>query len=185
MKPSRQKILSLISFFTTQTKFCGRTKLAKILFYCDWKHLKETGRTITGLQYTAYPFGPLPADLNDALREKDSDLGKFIQYKENQERCQRPISVSFLFNGKLFTPFELDIIKEAAFIFQEATADMMVRISHGIDQPWTVTKDTQGMFSIIDEKLAFSDSDAQISLDEYLDRKEEENETYRMVYGER
>lgn len=175
----------MISFFTTQTKFCGRTKLAKILFYCDWKHLKETGHTITGLQYLTYPYGPLSENLNIALRDPKSEFGQFIRYREGDEKSANPITVTEQFDEKLFTPFELKIIKDAAFIFQEATADLMVRHSHGLDQPWTITKSQKGLYQPIDECMAFVDKDARISLQDYLERREEEQEFHGLIYGTR
>ena len=185
MDMDKKKIISLVSFFTTQTKFCGRTKLAKLLFYCDWKHLKETGRTITGLAYLAFPYGPLPENLNTALKDSKSEFGKFIRYREGDEKAVQPIRVTESFDDKLFTPFELRILKEAAFIFEEATSDQMVRISHGIDQPWTITKEKKGLYQPIDEQMAFSEKDAKISLEDYLERKEEDQETRRMMHGSR
>lgn len=181
-----RKIISLISYFTSKTKFCGRTKLAKLLFYCDWKHLKTTGRTITGLPYLTYPYGPLPADLNNGLKDSKSKFGKFIRYREWEEKSAKPIIVTEPFDKKLFTPFELEVIENAVFIFKEATADMMVKISHGIDEPWTNTRKSKGSgIHYIDEKMAFSEKDAKISIDEYLERREERLEAHRMVYGSR
>ncbi len=178
-----RKIISLVSYFTSKTKFCGRTKLAKLLFYCDWKHLKETGRTITGLTYLTFPYGPLSINLNDALKDPSSKLGKFIRYREGDDKTIKPIIVTEQFNAKLFTPFELEIIKNAEFIFKNATADQMVKISHGIDEPWTKTKKEKGLLQPIDEKMAFLDKDAKISVDDFLERREEEQESRRMVYG--
>lgn len=181
-----RKIISLVSFFTLKTRFCGRTKLAKLLFYCDWKHLKATGRTITGLTYLTFPFGPLSADLNNGLKDSESKFGKFIRYREREENSQKPIIVTEPFDEKLFSPFELEIIRKAEFIFKDATAEMMVKISHGIDEPWTKTKKLKGVgIHQIDEKLAFSEKDAMISLEEYLERKEENMAAHRMIYGPR
>ena len=185
MTLQEQRIIGLISFFTSKTKFCGRTKLAKLLFYCDWKHLKETGRTITGITYLTYKFGPLSSNLNDALKNAKTSLGKFIRYREWDENSARPIMVTVPFDSKLFSPFELKVIDDAEFIFKEATSDQMVRISHGIDEPWTKTVKTEGLHRPIDEKLAFAEKDAKISLDEYLERKDEIEEAQRMVYGPR
>jgi len=185
MTLEERRILSLISYFVANTKYCGRTKLAKLLFYCDWKHLKETGRTITGLKYLTFPFGPLPANLNSALKDPQSKFGKFIRYREGLENSTKPIVVVAPFEEKLFTPFELDIIKNTVFIFKDVTSRNMVKIFHGIDEPWTKTKKEKGELKLIDETLAFAEKDAKITLKEYSERKEETLETYRMLHGTR
>jgi len=185
MEYDLDRILSLVSFFSTQTNFCGRTKLAKILFYCDWRHLKETGRTITGLTYLTYKFGPLPQSLNDALKDKTSDLGKHISYNPESEGFKKPMIVRASFNKKIFTPFELQILDEAVFIFKDVKREDMIKASHWIDQPWTKTRNGRDVVIPIDEKMAFSDADAKITYEEYQDRKKDFEDVREMVCATR
>lgn len=179
------KILSLISFFTTKTSFCGRTKLAKLLFYCDWTHLKATGRSITGLQYLTYEFGPLPKTLNDALRDPSTEIGRQINYDKSLECTRKPMSVRSTFDPKMFTKFELEILDRAVFIFKDVTPKDMVKASHWIDQPWTKARAGKDVVVPIDERMAFSEPDSGITLDEYEERIADINCMDAMLYGAR
>ncbi len=185
MEMNLNRILSLLSFFTTQTNFCGRTKLAKLLFYCDWRHLKETGRTITGLSYLTYPFGPLPKNLNDALRDPSTPIGKYVSYNPESEGLKKPMVVKASFDKKLFTPFELKILDEAVFIFKDVSSKDMVKSSHWIDQPWTKTRNGREVVVPIDEKMAFFEKDAKITYEEYLERQEDLSDMREMLCGTR
>lgn len=37
------------------------TKLNKLLFYCDFKHYQQHGRSLSGLAYERLPYGPVPS----------------------------------------------------------------------------------------------------------------------------
>lgn len=41
------------------------TKMCKLLFYCDFAFFRETTRSITGLSYAHYNYGPVPEGIND------------------------------------------------------------------------------------------------------------------------
>ena len=58
----------------------------------------------------------------------------------------------------------------------------MVRVSHWINEPWTVTKNKSGLLAPIDEKLAFDKKDSTITVEEYLERKKECGEFANVGY---
>lgn len=169
------KVLSLISYFAKNTKHCGKTKLAKLLFWVDWEHLKQTGKTITGLEYNAFKFGPFPKILYSQLRDKKSNLGAKIDFSDSEE-ISKPIIVKSQFEPRYFSKFELEIMEKAVFIFKDATAGMMVRASHWVDEPWTKIKQKDGLLAPISEELAFQYPDAKLTLEEYKERKQEREE---------
>lgn len=69
----RKKTEQLVCLFAEQ--FCPyKTALNKLLFYTDFFHFKQTGRSITGLQYAAIDFGPVPDHYN-SLYEMIADRG--------------------------------------------------------------------------------------------------------------
>jgi len=176
------KILSLIAFFAKNTKNCGKTKLAKLLFYVDWEHLKKTGKTITGLTYNAFKFGPFPKELYDDLKDKNTHTGSQVSFIDD-DKINTPIAVKFKYESKYFSKFEISLMEKAAEIFKNATADDMVRASHWINEPWTITKNKFGLFAPIDEKLAFDNKGGSITLEEYLERKKERGEFSNITYA--
>src|SRR5271154_6258781 len=112
------KILSLIAFFTKNTKNCGKTKLAKLLFFVDWEHLKKTGKTITGLTYNAFQFGPFPKDLYNDLKDKNTYIGSQVSFVDD-EKIKASIVVKFKYEPKYFSKFELSEMARAVEIFKD------------------------------------------------------------------
>ncbi len=64
----REKLLEAVKYFAANTKYCGLTKLFKLLFFFDFTHFRETGRSVTGLNYQAWQRGPVPADLYGEIK---------------------------------------------------------------------------------------------------------------------
>jgi uncharacterized phage-associated protein len=60
MEIDRQREKLAAAFFAANTKYCGVTKLCKLLYFLDFIHYRQTGRTVTGLEYRAWPKGPVP-----------------------------------------------------------------------------------------------------------------------------
>ncbi|EQD73859.1 hypothetical protein B1A_04740, partial [mine drainage metagenome] len=56
----REKLINAIIFFAIHTRFLGKTKLFKLLYFLDFEHHKETGRSVTGMDYFAWKMGPVP-----------------------------------------------------------------------------------------------------------------------------
>ena len=48
-------------------------KICKILYFADQKHLSEYGRSITGDEYIAMKFGPVPSYIDDVLKALRGD----------------------------------------------------------------------------------------------------------------
>src|SRR5262245_53794223 len=58
----RAKLLNAILFFVKKVKFPSKVKIFKLLFFLDFEHFKQTGRSVTNLDYYAWDFGPVPKD---------------------------------------------------------------------------------------------------------------------------
>ena len=71
---SREKLLNAVIFFATSTKFCGKTKLYKLLYFLDFTHFMEVGRSVTGLEYFAWPKGPVPVQLHEEIDDPPDDM---------------------------------------------------------------------------------------------------------------
>jgi uncharacterized phage-associated protein/DNA-binding transcriptional regulator YiaG len=70
---NKQKVEQMVSFFSEKMS-PYKTALNKLLFYADFLHFKQTGRSITGLRYAAIDFGPVP-DHYSSLYEMMTDEG--------------------------------------------------------------------------------------------------------------
>ena len=47
----RDKLINAIVFFAKNTKYCGKIKLIKLLYLLDFEHFRQTGRSVTGMDY--------------------------------------------------------------------------------------------------------------------------------------
>lgn len=63
----REKLINAMIYFARNTLYCGTTKLLKLLYFLDFKHFKETGKSVTGQDYYAWDMGPVPKDVFDEI----------------------------------------------------------------------------------------------------------------------
>ncbi len=151
--PSLEKFTEMVVFFTERMQ-PWKTKLNKLLFYADFAMHKQSGYSISGVQYRAIPMGPVPNNFNsifEYLANKDdvdiyysafSDGGTGEQFKPNSKRA---------FNSELFTENELQILENIAERFKNTTTNEIIEISHN-EKAWQENKDEK---KIIDYKYSF------------------------------
>ena len=179
----REKLINAIVYFAANTKFCGKTKLMKLLYFLDFKHFKETGKSVTGMQYDAWEMGPVPVPVpvfNELSGAMKPDLAASVKNVIGDE-FQKIIPLR-KFNGKYFTKREKKILDELVFIFKDAQAGDMVESTHLYNSPWHNTKKKKGLKQRIDYFLALDDSQESISYEDAYDRVNERHEMYR-VFG--
>lgn len=180
----REKLLEAIKYFSAKTKYCGLIKLFKLLYFLDFTHFRQTGRTVTGLTYNALPRGPVPVALYDEIKAKHSLDGKitiqnFSEVETETGKAYIPAKFEFKgkFDSRLFTKRELRLMEQLAFVFLEAKAEQMTDVSHLKGKPWHVTKSSQGIGAPIDYMLAMDGSDElQLADEEMIARLEEQQE---------
>jgi len=153
MIPSLEKFTEMVVFFTEKLQ-PWKTKLNKLLFYADFAMYKQSGFSISGVQYRAIPMGPVPNNFNsifEYLANNDdvevyyttfSDGGAGEQFKPNSQRA---------FNSELFTEKELQILENIAERFKNTTTNEIIEISHK-EKAWQENKDEK---KIIDYKYSF------------------------------
>jgi uncharacterized phage-associated protein len=190
MKPmliehNREKLLNAIIYFLSNTKYCGKTKLFKLLYYLDFMHFRETGRSVTGLDYYAWQFGPYPTALADDINTPPDDLKDKVsiqcaQADNNNFTCMKPRKK---FDDTFLTKRELRILENVAFIFKDAKADDMVEASHLPSHPWDKTINSKGEKAKIDYTLALDGSDSSLSLEEVLERLKDKEELKKALNG--
>ncbi|MBF0553919.1 MAG: SocA family protein [Nitrospirae bacterium] len=181
----RAKIVNAIIYFSKNTKFCGKTKLYKLMYYLDFLHFKETGRSVTGMDYNAWEFGPVPASLsnelsNDALKP---DMKESISIQPKNEKQFVAIKAKKPFDDLYFTKRELRILKNVAYMFHEAKAKDMVESSHLPNEPWDKTIKNRGLKARIDYMLALDGSSESISEEEALERIADREEMKKVFSG--
>ena len=71
------KLFDMVRYIVMKHGEVFPTKLNKLMFYADFSHYRKTCRSISGLQYRALPFGPVPdhyATIYDNVPDLDKRL---------------------------------------------------------------------------------------------------------------
>jgi len=177
----REKLINAIIYFANNTIYCGKTKLLKLLYFLDFRHFKQTGKSITDLDYYAWDMGPVPRDLFIELTEKMNPDLKAAIHDLPQEGFQK-IRPKKNFDPKYFSNREMKLLEEIAFIFNNAKADEMVESSHLENEPWDRTLKEKGELKKIDYMLAIDSEIVSLPYNEAKDRMEERSEMIK-IFG--
>jgi uncharacterized phage-associated protein len=134
----REKLLNAIIFFSKNTRHLGKIKLWKLLYLLDFQHYKDTGRSVTGLSYFAWPKGPVPVSLHNEMSDPGADMREKLEITRHQ--WEKGESLSFdakaEFNPEHFTKRELRMLNELAQEFERTNADDMILRTHLENEPW-------------------------------------------------
>lgn len=159
---SRQKLINAIVYFAANTRYCGKVKLFKLLYLLDFAHFRETGKSVTGLEYLAWKMGPVPLDLVQEWDQPEPDFLDAIRICPEQvidytRELAKPI-VSF--DDSLFTKRELRLMAGLAARFCDDLSKPLVNITHAERGPWDkIWDDGRGENHRIPYSLAIPDDD--------------------------
>lgn len=163
----RQKLIETIVYFAAHTRYCGKVKIFKLLYLLDFAHFRETGRSVTELDYQAWKLGPVPEELAQEWYHLEGDLAqaieivpeKVIDYVREKVVAKRP------FDAELFTKRELRLMHELATRFNDDTSMPLVNVTHTERGPWDKIWDGgKGKNERIPYQLAVPDDDPHRAL---------------------
>jgi len=145
---SREKLINAIVFFATNVKHCGKTKLFKLLYFLDFQHFKEIGRSITGLSYYAWQNGPVPVKLNEELETPQPDLIQAVKI-EDIPMPEDKMPMTFFtpkveFYKGCFSKRELKIMTTLVDKYKNSKAEEMIDATHLATEPWHQVYEVQG-----------------------------------------
>lgn len=145
---NRQKLINAIIYFVTHTKFCGKTKLFKLLYFLDFSHYSRTGRSVTGLDYFAWKMGPVPTELFDELNNPCEDFIQALEIKIKKTANGRDmlnITPLFEFSADFFSKRELRLLEQLANEFKHSYAKSMIEATHLENLPWHEVYEKMGL----------------------------------------
>jgi len=162
---SRQKLINAIVFFAANTQFCGKIKLFKLLYLMDFEHFSQTGKSVTGFEYQAWKFGPVPADLMEEWEELNPDMAQavHIEYEKviDYDRQAVKVNKDIEFNEDYFTPRELRIMSSIAEKYRETQSAKLIDVTHEQNGAWDkVWQKGLGAQQTIPYELAIKENDA-------------------------
>lgn len=185
----REKLINAIIYFAKQTKYCHKLKIMKLLYYLDFWHFKETGRSVTGLQYKAWEKGPVPPkvyhEIEPKNNPKDFEENFWIENEEFENGTGHCLKIKprKKFNPSIFSKREIQILKKVACIFKNAKAKDMSDSTHLRNSPWDKTRKEKGDNEWIDYLLALDDEDNSLDKKDIKDREQIDDE-FQQIIGE-
>lgn len=160
---SREKLLNSINFFARNTQNLGKIKLFKLLYLLDFEHFRQTGRSVTGLEYRAWKLGPVPIVLMQEWEQPEPDFLESLRIEPEQvidhvRQTVRPITE---FDDSHFSRRELRLMEHFANEFQDALSQPMIDATHAEGMPWFKVWNQQGMDAPIPYDLAVDEDTPQ------------------------
>lgn len=130
--PSLKKFTEMVVFFTEAMQ-PWKTKMNKLLFYSDFLMFRQTGFSISGVQYRAIPMGPVPDNFNsiyeylakndniEILYSSFADGGIGEQFKSGSNRSA---------DMEFFNKTELSILQNVVERFKNTSTNQIIELSH-------------------------------------------------------
>jgi uncharacterized phage-associated protein len=167
MSLKAEKLRNAIIFFIKHDKTVKLTKLMKLLYYLDFRHYQETGYSVTGQEYAAWPKGPLPEDVWAEIRHKENrgcGIKQFLIALPAAPGIDEfgytlKLLKGVKFSEDPFTQRELRILRDVSEIFKGVPVTQIVDATHMRGLPWETTVRKVGEKAKIDYDLAFEGVD--------------------------
>lgn len=179
----REKLVNAVVYFTANTAHCGKIKLIKLLYLLDFEHFRQTGTSVTGLEYRAMELGPVPLDLYQEWDALEPDLAAAVDIVPERviDFVREAVHPKSDFDDSHFTRRELRLLAELAERFRDDYSKPMVNVTHAERGPWSAIWDNgRGKLDRIPYALAIRDDDPHAdAVREYAD----EQESMREVLG--
>lgn len=185
----RRKLINAIMFFANSLKHPTKVNIFKMLFFSDFEHFSKTGRSITGLEYFAWPFGPVPKTLHEEMvndRPPEDMRDYFVTDIQVDEINDDLKTVLFKAKAKpnmsVFSERELEILNKVSFIYKDTLPSTTSQITHEENSFWNRTLKSKGERGQIDYLLALDDSNS-IDIETAKERIDAQNEM-KSLFGD-
>lgn len=159
---TREKLVNTILFFAANTKYCGKVKLFKLLYLLDFAHFRETGRSVTGLDYRAWKMGPVPLELMQEWEQLEPDLADAVTIEPRQvvNYVRDQVVPRRAFDDALFSKRELRLMQSLAEKYRDEMTKPLIGLTHAEFGPWDKIWDAgRGNNARIPYSLAVDDND--------------------------
>jgi uncharacterized phage-associated protein len=158
----REKLINAILHFAHHTKHLGKIKLFKLLYLLDFDHFRQTGRSVTGLEYQAWKFGPVPVEVMQEWEQPEPDLTHAIAIEPERviDYVRETVIPRIGFDDSHFTKRELRIMDGLASRYRDTYSPDMIDVTHAENGAWAkVWRDGSGMYREIPYALGLEDGD--------------------------
>jgi uncharacterized phage-associated protein len=159
---NREKLINAVVYFASNTQHCGKVKLFKLLYLLDFEHFRETGRSVTGLEYRAWKMGPVPLDLMQEWDQLEPDMANAVDILPEKviDYIRERVVPKIGFDESPFTRRELRLMHDIGARFRDELTKPLIGFTHEDRGPWDKIWDSgRGNNERIPYALALADSD--------------------------
>ena len=128
---SVDKVSAMVKFFVSQEKGVFPTKLNKEMFYADFLHYKLHGQSISGLQYQAIQYGPVPVHY-DTIYDNIDGIRKEIVVAHDMESTRLSCNTC---DTSVFSAEELQTLKAILGKIHPMSTQEIIDRSH-LEDAW-------------------------------------------------
>ena len=125
------KVSEMVKFLISQEGGIFPTKLNKAMFYADFLNYKQRGISISGLEYQAIQYGPVPVHY-DTIYDNIDGIDKEIVISHNMESTRLSCQS---YDASVFTSEELEILKLVSDKLRPMTTQEVIEMSH-VEEAW-------------------------------------------------
>ena len=130
----------MVKFFVCQEGGVFPTKLNKEMYYADFLHYKLHGQSISGLQYQAIQYGPVPFHY-DTIYDNIDGISKEIVISHNMESTRLSCEN---FDPTVFTEQELQTLNAVLTMAQPMNTKDLINKSHN-EEAWLNHHESNGL----------------------------------------
>jgi len=155
----REELINAAIFFASNARHYGKIKL---LYLLDFEHHRQTGRSVTGLEYHAMRMGSVPLDLYQEWDALEPDFAEAVDIVPEQviDFVREAVRPKRALDDSHFTRRELRLMAERADRFRTDYSKPMVNVTHAERGPWSGIRDNgRGDLDRIPYSLAIPDDD--------------------------
>ena len=126
---SVRRVTEMVKFFVCQEGGVFPTKLNKEMFYADFLHYKLHGQSISGLQYQAIQYGPVPVHY-DTVYDNIDGISKELVISHNMESTRLSCEG---FDASVFSEQELQTLHAVLTMVRPMNTKDLIDKSHEED----------------------------------------------------
>lgn len=137
---SVRKVSEMVKYFINHEGGLFPTKLNKEMFYADFLHYKLYGQSISGLQYQAIQYGPVPVHY-DTIYDNIDGINKEIVISHNMESTRLSCEG---YDPSVFTEQELQTLNSILVMARPMSTQDLITKSHK-EEAWQNHREDNGL----------------------------------------
>ncbi len=166
MKISNAKLEALVLYFVSNTakRHLGKTKLMKLFYFLDFRHVKKYAAPVTHDTYVKLDYGPIPSIIknivDDTANGVKTSLADVISIRKVPGKRIERVTARREFTDKdrkLFSPTEMEILENVCEEFGDKSTKAIKDASHE-EAPWKESE----LHASIPYTLAAHDKDCEM-----------------------